>query len=65
MAQQFADDFGGQAAMHVLNVDVRAPREFSHEVTEYQRQQGRIDWRDRCGANMKKMAKHEVTQIYQ
>ncbi len=65
MAQQFADDFGGQCAAHVMNVDVRAPREFSHEVTEYQREQGRIDWRVRCSANMKKMAKHEINQIYQ
>ena len=65
MTQQFADDFGGQCATHVMNIDVRAAREFSHEVTEYQREQGRIDWRVRCSANMKKMAKHEINQIYQ
>ena len=65
MAQQFADDFGGRIAEKLMHVDVRAPREFSREVTEYQREQGRIDWRDRCGANMKKMAKREVTPIYQ
>ena len=47
------------------HVDVRAPREFSHTVTELQREQGRIDWRVRCSENMQKMKNHEVNNIYQ
>ncbi len=62
---QFADDFGGQIAEKLMNVDVRAGHDYRREVTDYQREQGRIDWRNRCGANMAKMAKHEVTPIYQ
>ena len=46
------------------HVDVRAPRKFSHTVTAAEREQGRIDWKDRCGANMKKIAEREVTPIY-
>ena len=65
MTQQFADDFGGQCATHVMNIDVRAPREFSHEDTEYQREQAPIDWPLPCSANKKKKAKHEINQIYQ
>ncbi len=62
---QFADDFGGIVAEKLMNVDVRAPREYSRTVSEYEREQSRIDWRVRCSENMKKMAKHEVTPIYQ
>lgn len=64
MAQQFEDDFGGRIAERVENVDVRLPREFSHEVTPSEREQGRIDWRVRNSENMKKIAQHEVTPIY-
>lgn len=62
---QFADDFGGRIAEKLMNVDVRAGHDFSREVTDYQREQGRIDWKVRCSENMKKMARHEVTPIYQ
>ena len=48
-----------------MNVDVRAGHDFSREVADYQREQGRIDWKVRCSENMKKMARHEVTPIYQ
>lgn len=65
MAQMFEDDFGGEIAQRLMNVDVRLPREFSREVTQEQREQGRIDWRVRNGANMEKIAKREVTPIYQ
>lgn len=61
---QFEDDFGGRIAEGLLNVDVRARHEVSHEVMQPQREQGRIDWKDRCSANMEKMAKGEVTPIY-
>ncbi len=47
------------------NIDVRAPREFSHTVTELEREQGRIDWRVRCSENMRKMKKNIVNPIYQ
>jgi hypothetical protein len=47
------------------NVDVRAPREFSRTVTQYQKEQGRIDWRVRNSENMKKMKNHEINNIYQ
>lgn len=62
---QFDDDFGGRVAEKLMNVDVRAPREYSRTVSECEREQSRIDWRVRCSENMKKMAKHEVTPIYQ
>lgn len=62
---QFDDDFGGRVAEKLMNVDVRAPREYSRTVSEYEREQSRIDWGVRCSENMKKMAKHEVTPIYQ
>lgn len=64
MAQTFEDDFGGRIAKRVQNVDVRLPREFPHEVTKEQREQGRIDWRVRNGENMKKIAAREVTPMY-
>lgn len=64
MDQVFDDDFGGRSAERQMHVDVRAPREFSHDVTDLQREQGRIDWKVRCGENMTKIAKHEVTPIY-
>lgn len=64
MAQAFEDDFGGRIAERVQNVDVRLPREFSREVAQEQRDQGRIDWRARNGENMKKIAAHEITPIY-
>ena len=47
------------------NIDVRAPREFSHTVPEWAKENGRIDWRVRNTENMKKMAAGEVTPIYQ
>ena len=47
------------------NIDVRAPREFSHTVPEWAKENGRIDWRVRNSENMKKMAAGEVTPIYQ
>lgn len=62
---RFEDDFGGRIAESLLNVDVRARHDVSYEVTQLQREQGRIDWKDRCSANMEKMAKGEVTPIYQ
>lgn len=62
---RFEDDFGERIAEGLLNVDVRARHDVSYEVTQLQREQGRIDWKDRCSANMEKMAKGEVTPIYQ
>ncbi|MGN0077608.1 MAG: hypothetical protein ACI36V_02365 [Coriobacteriales bacterium] len=59
------DSFGYEVAERLMHVDVRAPREFSREVPAWAREQGRIDWRVRCGENMKKMARGEVTPIYQ
>ena len=47
------------------NIDVRAPREFSHTVPEWAKENGRIDWRVRNAENMKKMDAGEVTPIYQ
>lgn len=47
----------------IMNVDVRAPREFSHVCTRIEREQGRIDWRVRCSENMKRMKKHEFTPV--
>lgn len=46
------------------HVDVRAPRQFSHEVTALEKEQGRIDWRVRCSENMQKMRSHEINPIY-
>lgn len=65
MAQMFEDDFGGRIAEGLMNIDVHLSREFSHEVTQEQREQGRIDWKDRNSANMKKIAQGEVNRIYQ
>lgn len=65
MAQVFEDDFGGCIANRLMHVDVRAPRNYSREVTELEREQGRIDWRVRNQANMEKIKKHEVTPIYE
>jgi len=47
------------------NIDVRAPREFSREVPQWAKDNGRIDWRVRNSENMKKMKVGEVTPIYQ
>ena len=47
------------------NIDVRAPREFSHTVPEWAKENGRIDWRVRNGENMKKMRTNTVNPIYQ
>ena len=47
------------------HIDVRAPREFSHTVPEWAKEQGRIDWRVRNSENMKKMKNHEFNQIYE
>lgn len=49
----------------LANIDVRAPREFSHTVPEWAKENGRIDWRVRNSENMKKMKAGEVTPIYQ
>ena len=55
----------GDIGERLDHVDVRAPREFSHTVTQGEREQGRIDWRVRCSENMEKMKKHIVNDIYQ
>ena len=47
------------------HVDVRAPRDFSREVSPLEREQGRIDWRGRCSASMEKMRGHEVNDLYE
>ncbi|MBC2890390.1 hypothetical protein [Gordonibacter massiliensis (ex Traore et al. 2017)] len=65
MAQQFENDFGGQVAEKLMHVDVRIAGVNKREVTQLEREQGRIDWKDRNSANMKKIAEHEVTPIYQ
>ncbi len=49
----------------LANIDVRAPREFSHTVPEWAKENGRIDWRVRNSENMKKMKEGVVTPIYQ
>ena len=65
MAQQFEDDFGGRIAEKLMHVDVRIAGVNNREVTQLEREQGRIDWKDRNSANMKKIAEREVTPIYQ
>ena len=65
MAQQFENDFGGQVAEKLMHVDVRIAGVNTREVTQLEREQGRIDWKDRNSANMKKIAEREVTPIYQ
>jgi hypothetical protein len=55
---------GMDVVERLANIDVRAPREFSHTVEPWQRKQGRIDWRVRCTENMEKMKRHEVNDIY-
>ncbi|MBX9033330.1 hypothetical protein [Gordonibacter massiliensis (ex Traore et al. 2017)] len=65
MAQQFENDFGGQVAEKLMHVDVRIAGVNKREVTQLEREQGRIDWKDRNSANMKKIAEREVTPIYQ
>ena len=47
------------------NIDVRAPREFSHTVPEWAKENGRIDWRVRNSENMKKMKTHTINDIYE
>ncbi len=64
MTQMTDEEFGWDLAQRLMNVDVRAPREFSREVTQEQREQGRIDWRVRNSENMKKMKTHTVNDIY-
>lgn len=64
MGQQFEDDFGGKIAEKLMHVDVRIPHEYSHNVTQLEREQSRIDWKDRCSTNMERMTKHEATPIY-
>ena len=59
------DNFGYEVADRLMHVDVRSGHEFSHEVPEWAREQGRIDWKVRCSENMKKMERGEVTPIYQ
>jgi len=49
----------------LANIDVRAPREFSHTVPEWAKQNGRIDWRVRNSENMEKMKTHTINDIYQ
>ena len=65
MAQQFENDFGGQVAEKLMHVDVRIAGVNKREVTQLEREQGRIDWKDRNSANMKKIGQREVTPIYQ
>ena len=65
MAQQFENDFGGQVAEKLMHVDVRIAGVNKREVTQLEREQGRIDWKNRNSANMKKIAEREVTPIYQ
>ncbi|MEG1246906.1 hypothetical protein [Gordonibacter sp.] len=65
MAQQFEDDFGGRMAEKLTHVDVRIAGVNSREVTQLEREQGRIDWKDRNATNMKKMEQGKVTPIYQ
>lgn len=65
MAQQFEDDFGGRIAEKLMHVDVRIAGVNNREVTQLEREQGRIDWKDRNSTNMKKIAEREVTPIYQ
>ena len=65
MGQTFEDDFGGRIAEQLMHVDVRIVYVNSRDVTQLERDESRIDWKDRCSANMEKMAKHEVTPIYQ
>ncbi len=64
MTQQFEDDFGGRIAERLMHVDVRMAGVNSHEITQPEREQGHIDWKDQNSANMKKMARGEVTPIY-
>lgn len=64
MAQQFEDDFGGRIAEKLMHVDVRIAGANAREVTQLEREQSRIDWKDRNSANMEKIAKGEVTPIY-
>lgn len=59
------DNFGYEVAERLMHVDVHAGHDFSYDVPEYARENGRIDWRVRCSENMKKMARGEVTPIYQ
>lgn len=47
------------------NIDVRAPREFSHTVPEWAKENGRTDWRVRNSENMKKMKTHTINDIYE
>ena len=49
----------------LANIDVRAPREFSHTVPAWAKENGRIDWRVRNAENMKKMKAGVVNPIYQ
>ena len=65
MAQQFENDFGGQVAEKLMHVDVRIAGVNKREVTQLEREQGRIDWRVRCSENMEKMKKNIVNDIYQ
>ena len=49
----------------LANIDVRAPREFSHTVPEWAKENGRIDWRVRNSENIKKIKAGVVTPIYE
>ena len=49
----------------VMNVDVRAPREFSHTCTELEREQGRISWSERCTKSMALMREGKFNQLYE
>lgn len=49
----------------LANIDVRAEREFSREVPEWAKENGRIDWRVRNSENMKKMKTHTINDIYE
>ena len=66
MVKTVADDsFGFELADRLMHVDVRKRHEINYKVEPWQREQGRIDWKDRCSLNMSKMARGEVTPIYQ
>ena len=47
------------------HIDVRAPREFSHTVPQWAKEQGRIDWRVKSAKNIKLMKEHEFTPLYE
>ena len=61
MAQRFENDFGGRIAEKLMNVDVHLTRDFSRSVTGLEREQGRIEWKDRCGKLLIKSGEKPVS----